>query len=1097
MAKAAEKAEKDEGPPCKTSLGVPSVSPEDVENTPHVAATAANLQAGEKPAAEAAEEEAAPRLQHDSAEQGASQERTKATAASQASENGGVLRDGGAPEGRRRHHQGGAAGESSDEEPEAAAATAATAAKAEHFYLERGRGKRFRGGGLLRRSRSNSLLHPRSRFSGGPLNFALLAEKHPPLSAFLSVSPSGYVSYDFSSREAQLQLCTALFRCIYSLSFSLPPSQSFLVPTLPNRSNYIHFLADLLSHTEGLGPPRGPPIPGGDPYILKEGAPRGESAAAHSQSAPDACCNGAPSLQPATGAVGEEGEGGPPRGPQVRVLDVGVGASCVYPLLGVADYDWCFVGSDINGEFLSAAAANVKANALGARISLRQQEEKNHIFQGVVRESDPLFAASVCNPPFYASEEEVAINPRREKGGSTNELVCEGGEEAFLARMLSESKSFCCNFLWFTTLVARATTRDRLKREIHAGMRKAGKQQESLFQGIAERWLTAPSQDVSTNDSGGSTTGVCIEGNEREVHPRELRVFELSQGKQTRWVVCWTYWTKGQRQLLRQTFSATMLEKIMRRGPSALGSSQGKRPRNSGTEMQKATSLASLLILCADPHARTYVNAIPLKTPMPGLPIDLIYDRVNHKFKLLPDPEEMAERLTDGSLEQKKVFLQLYNSAMKDFDLKGYNWLLDTVMDEHASHRFLQTLEKVDNENPHCNPGQTGGPAAEPSKTPFPGGPFRSLFGFDLTRWLTELVAKVQSAAGTQAPGLSLVAVMSLMMVKGLVQSVASTVMDVAPPAIPPPVWINQPLPCLPMLTGRNCFGSILYPITMPDFLSADVTDSVMEGVIGSFPSKYQNKVGKTSETQYRICATAYLGMYCASIFPHCWNPSGMMKAMAQPLCFPHCIATLIACPGFWLDDIMGPCSDISIPPFCSFGLFLNHKRIPPLYTTFAEDHPFPRECPKFDPLYDIPDDLFVPREPIPTPFVEETPPEIPYTPLPKPPVYKPPMHVEKCNCLDLQHLRDVCLYHAAVPVVIAGNSTTAPTHFQVPSTEMPNECCVRCKAYIAGPLPQQPVETPRHGVLLEDIRKQQEQQQASPKVSVFCRMPPDANPRP
>ncbi|KAL8434069.1 hypothetical protein Efla_001541 [Eimeria flavescens] len=547
--------------------------------------------------------------------------------------------------------------------------------------------------------------------------------------------------------------------------------------------------------------------------------------------------------------------------------------------------------------------------------------------------------------------------------------------------------------------------------------------------------------------------------------------------------------------------------------------------------MRRSAIFILLAVFCSNYLSKNFADGATPRNGMPELPIDLIYDRVNHKFKLLPDPEEMAERLTDGSKRQKEVFFQLYKSALEGFDFKGYNWLLDTVMDQHASHRFLQTLAKVDNQNPHCNSGQKGGPAAEPPTVPFPGGPFRSLFGFDLTKWLTELVAKVQSAAGTQAPGLSMVAVMSLMMVKGLVQSVASTLMDVVPPAIPPPVWINQPLPCLPMITGRNCFGSVLYPITMPDFLSADVTDSVMEGVIGSFPSKYQNKVGKTSEAQYRICCRR-----SASIFPHCWMPfgklhelktcdfqrnsnadSGMMKAMAQPLCFPHCIATLIACPGFWLDDIMGPCSDISIPPFCSFGLFLNHKRIPPLvgspslctpasmhlfisvflqYSTFAEDHPFPRECPKFDPLYDIPDDLFVPRAPIPTPFEEEEPPEIPCkcrfgfvafilkhmlhadTPPPKPPVYQPPVHVEPCNCQDVQHLREVCLYHAALPVVVAGNSTTAPTHFQIPSTETPNECCVRCSAYIAGPLPHPPTEPPPPAVIFGEEEEQQKQQQ-------------------
>ncbi|KAL8437353.1 hypothetical protein ACSSS7_000948 [Eimeria intestinalis] len=275
---------------------------------------------------------------------------------------------------------------------------------------------------------------------------------------------------------------------------------------------------------------------------------------------------------------------------------------------------------------------------------------------------------------------------------------------------------------------------------------------------------------------------------------------------------------------------------------------------------------------------------------MPELPIDLIYDRVNHKFKLLPDPEEMAERLTDGSPKQKEVFFQLYNSAMKDFDLKGYNWLLDTGQSILHGKRCTYTFEVIERTKSWTNTPPTGfckRCRKSTTKTPM----------------LTELVAKVQSAAGTQ---------------------------------------------------GRNCFGSVLYPITIPDFLSADVTDSVMEGVIGS--------------------ATAYLGMYWSAtnaLNPQPWSPN--LKA-----------------------DV------------CSASIF-------------------PRCWQPSDPLYDIPDDLFVPREPVPTPFVEETPPEIPYTPPPKPPVYKPPVHVEKCNCLDLQHLRDVCLYHAAVPVVVRQTQSRKP----------------------------------------------------------------------
>ncbi|CDJ45541.1 hypothetical protein, conserved [Eimeria tenella] len=127
-----------------------------------------------------------------------------------------------------------------------------------------------------------------------------------------------------------------------------------------------------------------------------------------------------------------------------------------------------------------------------------------------------------------------------------------------------------------------------------------------------------------------------------------------------------------------------------------------------------------LLFIFGDLGLKIPANAEMIPKKMPELPSDLIYDAESHKFKLLPSREEMAERLTDGSERQKAIFFQLYDSALGEFDVKGYKWLMDS------------------------------------------------------------------------APGLQMAAMMSLMMVKGLVQSVAGTVIDIVPPLIPPPVWINQ-----------------------------------------------------------------------------------------------------------------------------------------------------------------------------------------------------------------------------------------------------------------------------------------------------------------
>merc|ERR1719188_2967848 len=107
----------------------------------------------------------------------------------------------------------------------------------------------------------------------------------------------------------------------------------------------------------------------------------------------------------------------------------------------------------------------------------------------------------------------------------------------------------------------------------------------------------------------------------------------------------------------------------------------------------------------------------------------------------------------------------------------------------------------------------------------------------------------------------------------GMIKSVVATILHIVPPLIPPPVWNNMPLPCMPMITGHNCFGAVLYLITAADFAIADVTDSMLDGVIAGFPNTYAAKVGKTSDVMYKACFASYMSMHCSSIFPRCSVP--------------------------------------------------------------------------------------------------------------------------------------------------------------------------------------------------------------------------------
>jgi len=258
-------------------------------------------------------------------------------------------------------------------------------------------------------------LHPRNRHQGR-YDFPALIKNCPSLAPFVSINAHGDESIDFASPAAVRALNQALLALHYGITgWDIPPR--YLCPPVPGRADYLHYLADLL-----------------------------------------AGCNG--------GVI--------PRGKSVQALDIGVGANCIYPLIGHAEYGWRFIGSDIDPAALNCAESMVQANGLSAAIDFRWQEKTGAIFKGIVQ-ADDFFAVTLCNPPFHASAAEAhegserkwrnlgkaddrQVKPVLNFGGHDAELWCEGGEEGFLRRMIAESAGMAQHCFWFTTLVSKASS---------------------------------------------------------------------------------------------------------------------------------------------------------------------------------------------------------------------------------------------------------------------------------------------------------------------------------------------------------------------------------------------------------------------------------------------------------------------------------------------------------------------------------------------------------------------------------------------------------------------------------------------------------------
>ncbi|CAI8281258.1 MAG: Ribosomal RNA large subunit methyltransferase F [Owenweeksia sp. TMED14] len=160
----------------------------------------------------------------------------------------------------------------------------------------------------------------------------------------------------------------------------------------------------------------------------------------------------------------------------VNLLDIGTGASLIYPLLATAAFNWNCTASEVDEESLNFAKNILLLNPKLKTTTLRGQPFKSKILERIVEEND-YFDLVICNPPFHKTQSDAEKqNIRKNKnlhnkktlahnfGGNSNELWYKGGEVAFIKAMALESARFKMQVEWFTCLVSNAEHIKNLKR---------------------------------------------------------------------------------------------------------------------------------------------------------------------------------------------------------------------------------------------------------------------------------------------------------------------------------------------------------------------------------------------------------------------------------------------------------------------------------------------------------------------------------------------------------------------------------------------------------------------------------------------------------
>lgn len=299
-------------------------------------------------------------------------------------------------------------------------------------------------------------LHPRNLDNSG-YHFDQLINSCPELATFVFTNPHNIQTIDFANPEAVKALNKALLAFHYGIqNWDIP--KNYLCPPIPGRADYIHYIADLLAASNN---------------------------------------------------------GNIPQGKTVQGLDIGIGANCIYPIIGNGSYGWSFVGTDIDENAIQNCKKIIQNNTkLVDVISLQLQIESRFIFKNIITPED-RFAFTICNPPFHKSPEDANkgtlrkisnLNQQKSKeavlnfGGQNGELWCDGGELRFITQMIYESVKYPLNCMWFTTLVSKKENLASIYKTLH------------------------------------------------KVNAVEIKTIDMAQGQKTSRFVAWTFMTSEQQQ---------------------------------------------------------------------------------------------------------------------------------------------------------------------------------------------------------------------------------------------------------------------------------------------------------------------------------------------------------------------------------------------------------------------------------------------------------------------------------------------------------------------------------------------------------------------
>ncbi|KAG8181106.1 hypothetical protein JTE90_003155 [Oedothorax gibbosus] len=273
----------------------------------------------------------------------------------------------------------------------------------------------------------NLFMHERNIYKTRP-DFKSIAIEYPEFRVFAVPDDKGRIHMDFNNQDALRMLTKILLKKDFNLDVTIP--DGFLIPTVPQRLNYLLWVEDLLC-------------------LL------------------------------------------PKKSDLMSGIDIGTGPCAIFSLLGAKKNDWNFVATETSDEAIHWAEKNIKANNLESSIKIQKVSQQS-IFHEVLSKNNSIYDFCLCNPPFFENIDEIKRRSTRAKEtlattAKKEEILSDGGEVTFVKNMIRDSLLYKDRIRLYTSMFGRKKSFVQVMKELQS-IKDISYTKTEFCQGNTIRW---------------------------------------------------------------------------------------------------------------------------------------------------------------------------------------------------------------------------------------------------------------------------------------------------------------------------------------------------------------------------------------------------------------------------------------------------------------------------------------------------------------------------------------------------------------------------------------------------------------------------------